>query len=284
MKLCQYYFESRDAMQEPRSTAFTLVEVLVVIAIIGVLIGLLIPAVQMAREAARRSSCANNMKQLGLAAKLHLDAHKTFPTGGWGGDWVGDPDLGYGRKQPGGWIYNVLPYIEQSQVREIGGNMVGDTKKRALSELMRTPINILNCPSRRLARNYPYHGPSTLQNAYPPMEVAKADYAINAKVSYQRSEVIVPDIQLFGGMSNTLLAGEKSLAQEHYSTGNGEGDRLCMYVGDSVDIRRMGIGLPGSDRSGGAVFGGPHPGGCNVVNCDGSVHFVVEDEKLSPGE
>ena len=98
-------------------TGFTLVEVLVVIAIIGVLVAITLPAVQMAREASRRSSCANNLRQQAVAVKLHDGAHKSFPTGGWGGEWLGDPDAGYGPRQPGGWIYNVLAYIEQDNAQ-----------------------------------------------------------------------------------------------------------------------------------------------------------------------
>jgi prepilin-type N-terminal cleavage/methylation domain-containing protein len=101
-------------------SAFTLVEVLVVIAIIGLLVAITLPAVQMARETSRRTSCANNLRQQAVAVKLHEETHEIFPTGGWGGEWMGDPDVGYGPKQPGGWIYNILSYIEQDNLRQLG--------------------------------------------------------------------------------------------------------------------------------------------------------------------
>ena len=102
----------RDAGLALRA-GFTLVELLVVIAIIGVLVALLLPAVQAARESARRTQCVNQLKELTLGGMNHEGSMKPFPTGGWGFNWVGDADRGYGDKQPGGWIYNVLPFIEQ---------------------------------------------------------------------------------------------------------------------------------------------------------------------------
>ncbi len=259
---------------------FTLIEVLVVIAIIGALVALLLPAVEMAREASRRSACANNLRQQAVAVRLHEQTHQTFPTGGWK-DYLGDPDAGYGPKQPGGWIYNILSYLEEDNLRQLGRGLKDQPREQALTTLMQTPIEVFYCPSRRLPRMYPYTGVE-LKNAKPPKEVAKTDYAISATISYEKSEVIMPDIQLHGkGASKTVLAGEKSLRFDSYTTGAGPGDSLVAYVGDSDDIRRSPSGTPIADKVGGG-FGGPHPGGANLVYCDGSVRFVNDEESLGP--
>jgi prepilin-type N-terminal cleavage/methylation domain-containing protein len=139
--------------------AFTLVELLVVIAIIGILVALLLPAIQAARESGRRNQCKNNLKQIGLACLNHEDAHKHFPSGGWGFDWTADPNRGYGPDQPGSWIYNVLDYLEEPTLRELGDGMaVTDPGFRDASiQRHRTALEVFQCPSRRPAR--PYHSP-----------------------------------------------------------------------------------------------------------------------------
>lgn len=272
---------SRIKHQQSVSFAFTLVEVLVVIAIVGILIALLLPAVQMAREASRRSACSNNLRQLGLAVLLHEGTHKILPTGGWGSDWVGDPDAGFGPKQPGGWIYNILPYLEQQNLRELGrGSSIGD-KNKALADVISTPLEVCQCPSRRPPRAYPYTGPKPLKNVNPPEIVAKTDYAVSPTVSSLRSETILSTIQLGKGTARTVMAGEKWVFIDAYITGVSPGDTLSMYGGDSEDVRRAVNGTPRNDRdSGGLGFGGPHPGGANFAYCDGSVRFV--DDETNP--
>src|SRR5512133_2944359 len=106
-----------------RKIGFTLVELLVVITIIGILIALLLPAVQAAREAARRMQCSNNLKQLGLACLSHEQTYGYYPRGGWSCCLLADPDRGVGKQQPGGWVFCVLPYIEQQALRDLGARL-----------------------------------------------------------------------------------------------------------------------------------------------------------------
>jgi len=110
------------------------VEILVVIAIIGILVALLLPAIQSAREAARRAQCANNLKQIGLACLNHVDTHKYWPSGGWGFDWTADSDRGYGPDQPGSWIFNVLDYVEEGNLRSIEKGLVTNESRLSICE------------------------------------------------------------------------------------------------------------------------------------------------------
>ena len=149
---------TRRRSQSPRG--FTLVELLVVIAIIGILVALLLPAVQAAREAARRTQCVNNLKQIGLAFQNHHSTHRFFPSGGWGWKWTGDPDRGVGPDQPGGWVYQALPYMELQNLRDLGGDgqpdVITNGQREGAAQRDQVPVAGFNCPSRRAVGLYPF--------------------------------------------------------------------------------------------------------------------------------
>lgn len=170
--------------------AFTLVELLVVIAIIGILVALLLPAVQAAREAARRSQCKNNVKNIALGAMLHVDSHKAFPSGGWGYDWTADPNRGYGPDQPGSWIYNILTYVEEPALRDLGRGQATNSPafREASEQLHSTAVPLFQCPSRRPSRAYvaawwippPVREQPWIANYAKSSGVGKSDYAANS--------------------------------------------------------------------------------------------------------
>jgi prepilin-type N-terminal cleavage/methylation domain-containing protein/prepilin-type processing-associated H-X9-DG protein len=167
--------------------AFTLVELLVVIAIIGILVALLLPAIQAAREAARRTQCKNHVKQLALGCLLHEDSHKFLPSGGWRDSYAPDPNRGYGASQPGSWYYSILAYIEEQTLRDLGKGetctgSTASTNFQTLSiKLHQTPVATFNCPTRRPPALRPWAGtggPSWLISPAG-LPVVKGDYAAN---------------------------------------------------------------------------------------------------------
>jgi prepilin-type N-terminal cleavage/methylation domain-containing protein len=166
--------------------AFTLVELLVVIAIIGVLVGLTIPAIQFARESARKTTCKNNLKQIYLATQQFLGQYQKFPSGGWGSGWVGDPDRPVGTKQPGGFFYSILPYMERQGLYDTSKRETDPARKGALQlEMIQEWIPTYTCPSRRSPAAYmvPPPGPPAFANADMPTNLDEAwyrsDYSVN---------------------------------------------------------------------------------------------------------
>jgi len=260
----------KKKMEKSGAFGFTLIELLIVIGIISTLLQMILPAVQMSREAARQTQCKNNLRQIGMATLLHEGATGRFPTGGWSRYWVGDPDRGNDRRQPGGWIYNILPYIEQQALHDLGSGVTDEIAKReATAELMRTPLPIFNCPSRRLSRAYPFTHKSG-RNFEWIEKSAKSDYAGNGGdhfpyagpisgpetfeeadsedyhewalasghtgIIFQISEV--RNAQITDGTSQTYLAGEKFLDSRMYKTGLSVGDDSSMYIGYDLDNLR----------------------------------------------
>jgi len=138
----------RSKLTRQRRPGFTLIELLVVIAIIGILVALLLPAVQAAREASRRTKCLNNVKQLAMACLLHEDIHGHLPTNGRNWRWSADPNFGFGSEQPGGWHFNVLPYMEQQGLHDLGMGLTGSELEDAGRERILTVVPAFVCPSR----------------------------------------------------------------------------------------------------------------------------------------
>ena len=262
-------------MGSKRRFAFTLVELLVVIAIIGILVALLLPAIQAAREAARRMQCKNHLKQMGLAMLTHEESKRHFPSGGWGWVWLGEPERGTGRHQPGGWLFNVLGYMEEGNLRGMGDGMRGSDRLRAIKTRAKTPVSTFYCPSRRPP--LPHPGISSTYLAGDPVQQfdlelhGKTDYASNSGdtetndtttgpgslaegddpayweqfseeinrhtgIIHLRSEVKMRHIT--DGASNTYLIGEKYMDATQYFTGRDESDDENVYTGYDNDHSR----------------------------------------------
>ncbi len=250
-------------------SAFTLVELLVVIAIIGILVALLLPAIQAAREAARRSQCQNNLKQIGLAFLGHESTYKYYPTSGWGWRWQGDPDRGYDEDQPGGWAYNIIAFMEESAIRDAGRGLTNPTaKEAAMKAAVGTPIPAFNCPTRRPAISFPMANNGYLANNLKSCTegscvLARSDYQVNSGnmnnsdeagpesytaalkyswylptvqsgISYQRSKVRAS--QVTDGTSQTVMVGEKYKNPDHYLDGLSPYDDQSLFVGHDQDM------------------------------------------------
>lgn len=280
-----------------RRLGFTLVELLVVIAIIGVLVALLLPAVQQAREAARRMSCSNNMRQMGIATHNHHDQFKQLPHAGV--DWTYPPRYINGvaqvkEQQFAGWGFQLLPFLEQQQLFDGAGLPDDDTRMR---NAIAAAIPAYFCPSRRPAKTKKpvgaWYGPSgTYSHGQTDYASANADgnNGVIVKMDIDGSQnptVVVGGLEsVIDGTSNVLMFGEKRVAlyeivnyasddNEGYSSGwdhdvvRGMGDARANPVWTRVplpDLKAWGYGD--------LRFGSSHPAGFNMCLADASVRFI----------
>ena len=281
---------------------------LAAISVIVLLLALTLPAVQQARETARRTQCRNHLRQIGAAFMSHESRFGRFPSNGWGYMWVGDPDRGTDERQPGGWIYNILSDVEQNNLRQLGAGLPSIEKRAALTQLTQTPVELFKCPTR------PSHPTGLATMVVRPLNadwtpwVAKTDYAVNegdvitdtdggpislqhgdsgdfpwrdralaTGVCFQRSRIRPQDIR--DGMSNTYLVGEKYVPRTHYLDDGDLGYDQSMYTGVDLDINRWTIEPPLPDGEASSMefarrFGSAHLSGCHFVMCDGSVRAI----------
>jgi prepilin-type N-terminal cleavage/methylation domain-containing protein len=296
----------------PLRLGFTLIELLVVIAIIAVLIALLLPAVQQAREAARRSQCQNNLKQMGLAMHNYIDAFGKFPPHAIAGmppAFVQNGELNQDVDGGWSWAQQILPYIEQAPLYEQLGVGKSNTipmdsanlpnandYKTAVAgsreALLTTKIPVYRCPSA---------GGDDV-NKYQ-RNLGTMDYAMNHQIARQmipplRLRVLgIKDIQ--DGTSNVILIGEKALMDAPvYSIGSIWGAaKTCGGSRISIIAAFSPMNTPfdgthdaatncyvenDSQPATRAVAAGPHVGGCQFVLCDGSVRFISENIEADP--
>lgn len=242
---------------------FTLVELLVVMAIIGVLTGLLLPAVQAARESARRTQCQNNLKQIGLGLLQYHDEHRAFPVGCV--EWR--PWLNTTNRQLA-WSAYLLPYLEQKPLFDsLDLDKAFDDPVNA--DPASTVLSVYVCPSadQQLAKPHSSRGPNHYGGIYgerifpghpnnPPKGVMLFDQAIS-----------IPEV--LDGTSFTLIVGEDSRFPD------GE-----WINGRNVFDQAYAINSPDADPKEENDMRSEHPGGAHGLMCSGSVHFLSEEMDL----
>ena len=271
--------------------AFTLIELLVVITIIGILIALLLPAVQAAREASRRSSCTNNLKQLGLALHGYHDALGSFPPG----------YLYVARDvEEWGWAVFLFPYLEQKSRHKIlnvnQGRLTDAILDAQLRRSLQDRISVLRCPSDGGGKLLPSKWRKFDDGAagIGGFEPAAANYVgvlglydlagnyPNNGVLYGNSGVSTDDIP--DGTSHTLGIGERHM-QCHSGAwcGNknpaGNRDDGIYFTVGRVSTP-INASPPFQCEEG---FSSPHPGGANFMICDGSVRYLSETIDFGSG-
>lgn len=284
---------------------FTLVELLVVIAIIGILVALLLPAIQMAREAARRTSCNNNLKQIGLGLHMYHDTFGRLPAG-WMAkdphghaehDWLGEPGWG--------WAAAILPYMEQTTVYGEMINFNLPITAPVNQEARETELEIYRCPSDIgkptfvLAEGHhdDDHDDHHHDDDYAPITLATANYVgvfgtEDPHHVYEHGErpngaFGVNDQRSFrdflDGTSETFIVGERT-AKLSYSTWVG-----AVHGGEHAPARVVGVATfpPNSDAAFHPEapthnFSSLHPAGTQFVAADGSVKLINEsiDEQV----
>lgn len=288
-----------------RRGAFTLIELLVVIAIIGILVALLLPAVQAARESARRTQCVNNLKQMGIAFQNYHDAIRCLPPGYLA---TGPYIDGQTDTTPGwGWAAFLLPSMEQNAIyQSINFNFPIQHPANAIA--VQTRVAAYLCPSDTVA-GVPYAVPNpsggTVAPAAPTSYAActgsdafEVFAATGDGVFYRNSGTMFAEI--LDGTSFTILVGERAfqISQGIWAGAMNNGTVVrgqynnCQPVVAGTYLQAAGLSLAHAhlnnaifDGNDGAGLDDPssmHPGGSNFVFADGSVHFIQTIEADGP--
>lgn len=276
-----------------RRSGFTLIELLVVIAIIAILIALLLPAVQQAREAARRSQCKNNMKQLGLALHNYHDVFNAFPPG-----WIGVEN---GQANPEGesgfaWGTMILPYIDQAPLY----NQFTFTQSMDVvpnRDLLNNYLTVFSCPSDPKPNTFVMQDQNgtdielgvcnyvgvfgtteihDCENTPGTAPVTASGQCISDGVFFHNSRIKMRD--MVDGTSSTLMVGERTTfiesdGTQFYGTWTG-----ALPEVEEAAARVMGKAEhPPNENGHPEDFGSAHEGGAHFVMGDGHVQFISEN-------
>jgi prepilin-type N-terminal cleavage/methylation domain-containing protein/prepilin-type processing-associated H-X9-DG protein len=278
-----------------RRGAFTLIELLVVIAIIGVLVALLLPAVQAAREAARRTSCTNNLKQLGLAIHNHHDTMRYFPPSA-----TSTTPFNPGWAPTHGWGQFLLPFIEQTNMGS-AYRWERDWFAPENQPVVSTPLKVCLCPSaptNRMDAGTPSSTPpgtwrSSPTDYTPTTRISQAvfDLGLASPAPADINGMMVTNMKLrfadvTDGTSNTIALAEDAGRPQRWRVGKPVSQQVANTAASWADRNNL-IAPVGSLRDG-SMRRGPcpmnctndnelysfHPAGCNAVFGDGSVRFL----------
>ena len=258
---------------------FTLVELLVVIAIVATLIGLLLPAVQMARESVRATSCQNQLRQIALAFQVHHDAQRMYPTGG--NEWWTPPNFvggqpATGLRQDACWAYQILPYIEEKAAWNPPG---GDDISRQTAAVA-AKIAGYFCPTRRGPQSLTYASVNYMDGRE--LTHGLIDYAasnlggdgIMVQAGSDRQAQPRRANEVTDGLTKTLFVGEKRLNLAHLGERQQDDNEGYTAGWDEDTIRRTDLPPDRDylgDDDGGELFGSSHSSTFNAAFGDGSV-------------
>lgn len=277
-----------------RGDGFTLVELLVVIAIIGILIAMLLPAVQAAREAARRMSCGNHLKQIGVAFHNYLDNHGVFPPSDTSpfqsNEFLGDPT----RRHIHCWRSLILPFLEQQDLHDAMDFEVSPLHANNLPIAGRMPP-VYRCPSYTgpeftKHQDYTRYSPTCAIANYVGMGASDVGHIYAATPGYEPDGAVFPQARIrprdvTDGLTNTVFATE-TREEEHMVWVDGRTSSVVASPYDRSNppsYRRPELGLnytPFFDYTNPRVNWGPsslHPGGAMHMMGDGSVHFLTNE-------
>lgn len=285
---------------------FTLVELLVVIAIIGILVALLLPAVQAAREAARRMQCSNNLKQFGLAFHNFHDSYQVFPNAAIRPATPGReahtrfqvPNVGVNH----GWAVFLLPYAEQQPLwdRYV---LTQDWKSAANQQVRETQLSLMKCPSapnRNRVDQFNATGFGTVRGActdYGILNIVAAALnglgLIDSSTNGNRNGILLPNpvqmprmADVTDGLSNTMLMCEDGGRPDRWVMKKKQNGRFsgAMWADDANEFTLHGFDRALNQTPGACPMNCTndnelysfHPGGVMITLGDGSVRFIAE--------